>query len=107
MIGPKTKLILQQPSESSDGLGAGGTILWSNIKQISGTLNSIKGNEKLGASKKIIESSSHIFYCDPTLGFEITTEKRFILGIKKFDIVYISNPFNMNNHLEVYLLEVK
>ena len=54
--------------------------------------------------KAKIEDSTHIFICDYVDLSTVDIEKsRALIDNRVFDIKYIDNPMELNQHLEIYL----
>ena len=104
MIGKKVTLELRRKTEADDGMG-GKILTWANLRNITGVLSNIKGNERLSADKLTV-IQSHYFYIDFPIGETITEEDIFQYGTRVFKIIYISNlGANQNNRLRITLKE--
>lgn len=112
MLGPQTKLALEQVAEVSDGMG-GMTSTWSHVTYLSGVLTAggntsarFAGRETMAAGQLNVLSTL-IFYCDYPSGVTVTEKNRMVYGTRIFDIEFVYNPGNMNHHLEITLFEIK
>ncbi len=104
MIGPKTQLVLQQYTEVADGQG-GFTFTYQAKRKIKGVLTPLLGNERMITGKETV-FADYMFAMDYPLGLTITEKDRFILGIRKFDILLITDPAEQHRHLEIMLEEI-
>ncbi len=104
MIGPKTEMVHQQFSEISDGMG-GVTIVYTSKRKIKGVLTPLLGDER-HITGKVEVFADYMFAIDFPLGLTITEKDRFILGIRKFDILLITDPAEQHRHLEIMLEEI-
>ena len=105
MIGPKTQMGLRRYTETPDGLG-GFSQNWQGLRKLKGVLSSISGDEKLSQNRESI-IQTHNFYIDYPVGATITERDRFVLGTRKFDIIWVENMgANQNKALKVTLKEI-
>lgn len=72
---------------------------------LKGWLDFSSGDSKHSSYNAKIQESTHVFICDyVTIDSRITAENgRMIINGKKFDVMIIDNPMEMNQHLEIYL----
>jgi len=104
MIGKKTTLELRRKTETSDGLG-GFTITWAGLRNITGVLSVIRGDERLSADKMTV-IASHYFYIDYPIGETITEKDIFVKGTTEYKIIYINNMgHSQNRRLRITLKE--
>jgi len=104
MIGKKAILELRRKTETSDGLG-GFTISWAGLRNITGVLSTIRGDERLSADKMTV-IASHYFYIDYPIGETITEADIFVKGITTYKIIYINNMgHSQNRRLRITLKE--
>jgi len=104
LIGKKVKMELRRNTETSDGMG-GVTTAWAGLRNITGVLSTIQGNERLSADKLQVIADFH-FYIDFPIGLTITEEDIFRYSTRKFKIIYISNlGGNQDRTLQITLLE--
>ncbi len=104
MIGPKTEMVLQKFTEVADGQG-GFTFTYQSVRKIKGVLTSLSGDERL-ITGKVEVFADYMFAIDYPLGLTITEKDRFILGIRKFDILLITDPAMVHRQLEIKLEEI-
>ena len=104
MIGKKTTMELRRETETSDGKG-GYTLGWSGLRNITGVLSTIRGDERLSADKLTV-IADYYFYIDYPIGETITEEDIFQYGLRKFKIIYINDMgANQKLRLRITLLE--
>ena len=89
MIGKKVIMELRRETEASDGMG-GYTLKWAGRRNITGTLSTIRGDERLSADKLTV-IASHNFYIDFPIGETITEKDIFVKGMTEYKIIYINN----------------
>ncbi len=104
MIGPKSTLTLQKFTEVSDGMG-GFVFVHQSVRKIKGVLTPLTGDERL-ITGKVEVFADYMFAIDYPKGLTITEKDRFILGIRKFDILLITDPAEQHRHLEIMLEEI-
>ncbi len=105
MVGHKTTLRLQRYTTTEDGMG-GFEETWVNRGYFIGQLSNISGNEIVLSDKTTVRST-HRFYIDYPNGTLIPQEKdRFTLNSRTFDILYVGNPANKNQILQIDLKEL-
>jgi len=104
MIGKKVTMELRRETEVSDGKG-GYTLSWTGLRNITGVLSTIRGNERLSADKLTVIADFN-FYIDYPIGETITEEDIFQYGLRKFKIIYINDMgANQNKRLKITLKE--
>ncbi len=104
MIGKKTTMELRRKTETDDGMG-GKTLTWAGLRNITGVLSTIRGNERLSADKLIV-IADYYFYIDFLIGETITEEDEFYYGTRKFKIIHIANiGANQNQRYKITLKE--
>ena len=93
MIGPKTTLTLKRYSESLGPTGA--TVkVWSDIALVTGTLQTLSGNERFMALKKAVVNT-HKFFMDFRRDITITEKDILVFGARTFEVTGASSD-NMN-----------
>lgn len=78
---------------------------FTTIHTLTGWLDFSDGEAKRTSFNAKIQESTHIFLCDHVqLDPRITAENsRMIINGKKYDVMLIDNPMEMNQHMEIYL----
>ena len=78
---------------------------WADVQTIKGWLDLASGNSSYTAYSAKIQESTHVFIADfVPLDSRITAESsRAIINGKRYDIMLIDNPMELNQQLEIYL----
>ncbi len=97
-------MVLQKFTEVSDGMG-GFVFVHQSVRKMKGVLTSLTGDERL-ITGKVEVFADYMFAIDYPLGLTITEKDRFILGIRKFDILLITDPAEQHRQLEIKLEEI-
>lgn len=104
MIGKKTTMELRRKTETDDGMG-GKRLTWTGLRNITGVLSTIRGNERLSADKLTV-IADYYWYIDFPIGETITEEDIFQYGTREFKIIYINDiGANQNKRLKITLKE--
>lgn len=88
MIGKKTTMELRRKTKTDDEMG-GHTITWAGLRNITGVLSTIRGNERLSADKLTV-IADYYWYIDYPIGETITEEDIFQHGTRKFKVIHIN-----------------
>lgn len=77
---------------------------WQDVQTLKGWLDMASGNAGYGFNAKIQEST-HYFIADYVpLDARITAENsRMLINGKRYDVMLIDNPMELNAQLEIYL----
>jgi len=103
-IGKKTEMELRRKIEVQDGVG-GFTISYAGLRNITGVLSTIRGDERLSADKLTV-IADHYFYIDQPIGIKITEADIFVKGTTTYKIIYINNMgHSQNRRLRITLKE--
>jgi len=89
MIGKKVIMELRRKTLVSDGLG-GHTEAWAGLRNITGILSTIRGDERLSMDKLTV-IADYNFYIDFPVGILITEKDIFVKGTTEYKIIYINN----------------
>jgi len=89
MIGKKVTMELRRWTGTPDGMG-GETFAWAGLRNITGVLSTIRGDERLSADKLTV-IADHYFYIDYPIGIKITEKDIFVKGTTTYKIIYINN----------------
>jgi head-tail adaptor len=102
MLGGNTTAVIQQKTASgTDDIGES-TFTWSDVYSLTGWLDMLSGDSKMTYNAKL-EESSHVFICDYE-DVSIDPEKtRCMINSKEYQVQYVDNPMELNDHLEIYL----
>lgn len=103
MIGGNLEAVVQVKIPTVNEIGEA-IKTWSNICTIKGFLDLSSGDSRYTYNTKLQEST-HVFICDyKALDSDATANKsRLIISGKKYDILMIDNPMELNKQLEFYL----
>ncbi len=113
MIGGNTKAALQVSTSVRNEIGELVQV-WSNVLELTGWIDLSSGDSNRTTYNAKIQESTHIFICDykpipDTLKIEGKVVKvcaencRIVANSKKYDVMLIDNPMEMNRQLEIYL----
>lgn len=103
-IGKKTIMELRRRTSTPDGMG-GETITYAGLRNITGVLSTIRGDERLSADKLTV-IADYYFYIDYPIGVTITEEDIFVKGTTTYKIIYINNlGASQNLRLKITLKE--
>ena len=103
-IGGNTTAIIQVCTVTRNEIGED-VKTWADVQSIKGWLDLQSGDSKHTTFNAKIQESTHIFIADyVTLDSKITAESaRMVINGKRYDILLIDNPMEMNQQLEFYL----
>ena len=110
MIGGNITAILQIKNTTTRNEIGEAIETWTDIGQVKGWLDYASGQADVQQYKGKVEDTTHFFLCDHfrwmdvTQGHGITSENcRIVVNGKIFNILYIDNPMELNQHMEVFL----
>lgn len=103
-IGGNKQMQLQVKSITKNDIGEQ-VEKWETIQQITGWLDLSGGDSKYTTFNAKMQESTHVFVADYVqLAESITAETaRAVIDGKRYDIMLIDNPMEMNLQLEIYL----
>lgn len=112
-IGGNIEALLQVNAPVENEIG-GMTDSWHDVCTLNGFLDLSAGDSKHTTFNAKIQESTHVFICDyspipDTL--EVNGEMigvnpestRMVANSKRYDVMLIDNPMQLNRHLEIYL----
>ena len=105
MIGGNVDAIIQVETSSKNAFGEIENT-YKNLTTVKGFLDYVGGDGSYKNNfKGELEETTHIFICDyENVASKATpTQSRMIIDDKIYDILYIDNPMNLNEHLEIML----
>lgn len=105
MIGGNVDAIIQVETSSKNAFGEKETT-YKDLTTVKGFLDYTGGDGSYKNNfKGELEETTHIFICDyENVASKATpTQSRMIIDDKIYDILYIDNPMNLNEHLEIML----
>lgn len=102
MIGGNVKAHLQAKSVVKNDIGEG-VESWVDSAVLTGYVDLISGDSKYSNFNTKLEESTHVFICD-YVDIDIqSSNKRMIINGKKYDVLLIDNPMELDKHIEIYL----
>lgn len=104
MIGGNKTLTFQVVSSTKNSIGED-VKSWPDVQSITGWLDYTGGTAGHSTYSAKIQESTHVFVSDYyELDASITAEtSRAIVDGKRYDVVLIDNPMELNKQLEIYL----
>lgn len=107
MRGPKTELILQRYTLTSDG-GGGQTKSWAAKRKIKGVLAFIGVDERVKADKETQQTRFH-FWCHSPKGLKMTTKDEFSRTGKthRYRIIFVDDILEQNIIIKIDLIQIK
>ena len=105
MIGGNVDAIIQVETSSKNAFGEKEKT-YKDLTTVKGFLDYVGGDGSYKNNfKGELEETTHIFICDyENVASKATpTQSRMIIDDKIYDILYIDNPMNLNEHLEIML----
>lgn len=102
MIGGNTVAQLQTKTTAKNAIGEN-VASWATIDTLKGFLDLSSGNAKYTTYNSKITESTHLFLCDYK---ELTVNEedaRMVINNRVYDVTYIDNPMELNEHLEIFL----
>ena len=102
-IGGNIKATIQISTVTKNAIGEH-VQTWNDVQTLRGWLDLSSGNAGYGFNAKIQEST-HFFIADYVpLNEQITAENsRMVINGKRYDVMLIDNPMELNTQLEFYL----
>lgn len=76
---------------------------WKTTNEIEGFLDMQSQITNRTTYQTKLEESTHIFICDYVAIDNSVENKRMLVDSKVYDVVYIDDPMNLHQHLEIYL----
>lgn len=103
-IGGNTKAIIQIRTVTKNAIGEQ-VATWEDVQTITGWLDLSGGDSRYTTFNAKIQESTHFFISDYVkLDDRITAENSMaVISGKRYDILLIDNPMEMNQQLEIYL----
>ena len=102
MIGGNIEAVIQQKNEVTSNAIGEKIHSWSDIHRLWGWLDLSGGDSKYSYNAKLQEST-HIFITDYISIDRKTADKRLVVNGGIYDILYIDDPMEMHQHLEITL----
>lgn len=105
MIGGNIEAVLQQKNGSTTNEIGEKIHTWDDVQRLTGWLDMSGGDSKYTYNAKIQEST-HIFLCDYVPIDKKTDDKRLVVNGDTFDVLFIDDPMELHQQLEIYLRSV-
>ena len=113
MIGGNTEALLQINVPVENEIGSM-VDTWHDVVALKGFLDLSSGDSKHTTYDAKIQESTHIFICDywpipesleikGNIVMVSPENARMVANSKRYDVMLIDNPMNLNKHLEIYL----
>ena len=102
-----TGVIQTKTSNGKNAIGEA-EISWAIAIVTRGWLGLQSGDSQRSNFNAKIEESTHCFLCDYNAGIDALSEQdtRMVIKGNMYDVTYIDNPDEMNEHLEIFLKKV-
>ena len=81
--------------------------VWLDYMSLTGWLDLSTGNSTYNNYNAKVAESSHIFICDYQKIDKKEKNLRAVFDEAVYDVVFIDNPMNLDQHLEIYLNKVE
>lgn len=104
MIGGNTQAELQIKSTATNEIGER-VPSWETVQALTGWLDLQAGDSKYTSYSAKMQESTHVFVADfVALDSRIQAENSIaVIGGKRYDVMLIDNPMELNKQLEIYL----
>ena len=103
MIGGNITATIEVLAESKKNAIGESEQTFTAVKTVKGWLDMASGDSGRLSHYAKVEESTHVFLCD-YFAVDFTAENaRLVIDSKCYDIRYIDNPMQLNQHLEFYL----
>ena len=105
MIGGNVDAIIQVETSSKNAFGEKETT-YKDLTTVKGFLDYTGGDGSYNNNfKGELEETTHIFICDyDSITANVKpTQSKMVIDDKSYDILYVDNPMNLNEHLEIML----
>ena len=103
MINGNIKALLQEKSETGINVIGERIQEWVTIIELKGFLDFQGHSTNRTTYETKLEESTHLFICDYKSFNKKAENKRMIIDNEVYDVVYIDDPMNLHQHLEIFL----
>ena len=106
-IGGNITGVIQVKSAAKNAIGES-VKDWTTTFEHTGWLDLLSGDSEYTSYLAKVKESTHIFLCDYHAGIYALSENdtRMIINGFVYDVTYIDNPQERNEHLEIFLRKV-
>lgn len=98
MVGGNITATLQTRKKTKNDLGET-AITYQTGKRIKGWLDYSSGQTKYETYQTPAEETTHVFVCN----YQAIKADRLLIKGKAYDVLYIDNPMELNEHVEIFL----
>ncbi len=105
MIGGNIEAVLQMKSASTVNEIGERIHQWVDVQRLTGWLDMTAGDSKYTYNAKLQEST-HVFLCDYVPIDRKTDDRRLVVNGTAFDVLFIDDPMELHQHLEIFLRSV-
>lgn len=104
-IGGNTRAIIQAVTGIEKNAIGEQVETWEDVQTLKGWLDLSSGDSRYSSYAAKVQESTHIFISDYVeLDERIKAEtSRFVINGKRYDVMLIDNPMELNAQLEIYL----
>lgn len=83
---------------------------WTDVGSVLGWLDYVSGDNNISQYRGKVQDTTHVFLCDhdkwtnAVQGANVTGENsRLVIGGNPYNVLFIDNPMELNEHMELYL----
>ena len=102
-IGGNTKGLLQAKNGGSYNAIGERVLEWVTSNELTGYLDMQSQTSNKSNYQTKMEESTHMFICDYVAIDKKIDNKRMVIENEIYDVLYIDDPMNLHQHLEIYL----
>lgn len=108
MIGGNITGVIQTKTSNGRNEIGEAVIVWADAFTVKGWLGMQSGDSKYSNFNAKIEESTHVFLCDYDTNIYSLADKdtRMIIKGNMYDVLFIDNPDEMDEQLEIYLRKI-
>lgn len=103
MIGGNTKALLQEQREIGTNDIGESVQEWVTLIELKGFLDFQGQSTNRNTYNSKLEESTDLFICDYKNFNKEAENKRMLIDNKVYDVMFIDDPMNLHQHLEIYL----
>jgi SPP1 family predicted phage head-tail adaptor len=102
MIGGNIQAVLQRKNGSAKNAIGERIHTWEDVQTLTGFLDLSGGNSTYSNNAKF-QDSTHVFVCDYTPIDRNPENKRMVVNGFVYDVMFIDDPMELHQHLEIIL----
>lgn len=103
MIGGNIIATLQQKNGSTTNAIGEKIQTWADIQTLSGWLDMSSGDSKYNTYNAKLQESTHVFLCDYVPIDRRPENKRLVVSGVNYDVLFIDDPMELHQQLEIIL----